>query len=308
MTNPFDWSGVMPAITTPFRDDGSIDAEAVAARIDRAIEAGATGIIPGGSLGEGGVLSPEEKKELFAMCVEACDGRVPVVAAIAAAATFDAISLAQAAEDVGCRGLMVLPPYIHHGDSREVRAHFESVFTATPLPCMLYNNPIAYGADLHADEITLLAKRFEHLGAVKESSGDVRRITSLKRAAGDRLALFVGLDDLIVEGVRAGAVGWVAGMVNAFPLESVQLFELARDGDPRADELYEWFLPLLRLDVVPDFVQRIKFVEETLGLGSARVRPPRLPLRSEDQDVITEMVRDALRNHPVIETESEESS
>ncbi len=294
-----NWSGVMPAITTPFTDDGSIDHTAVAERIERAIDGGVTGIVPAGSLGEGATLSTEEKRALFSTCVEAARGRVPVVAAIAAAATFDAITLAQLASEAGCQGLMILPPYVHHGAPREVMAHFESIFTATRAPCMLYNNPIAYGADLRAPQIALLAERFPHLEAVKESSGDVRRITELKHALGDRLALFVGLDDLLVEGVRAGAVGWIAGLVNAFPPESVRLFEMARDGDPAVDALYRWFLPLLRLDVVPDFVERIKQVEAALGLGSSRVRAPRLPLREEDRAEIAAVVAAAIETAPL---------
>ena len=293
------WRGVMPAITTPFRDEGSIDTAAVRARIDRAIEAGCTAIIPAGSLGEGNTLSPDEKRALFALCVEACEGRVPVVAAIAAAATDDAIALASEARAVGCGGLMVLPPYVHSGDAREVVAHLAAVLASTDLPCMLYNNPVAYGADLRAPEIVALAERFPQLRAVKESSGDVRRITALHALAADRLAVSVGLDDVVVEGVRAGAVGWVAGLVNAFPVASVRLFDGARDGDPGVDILYDWFLPLLRLDVVPDFVQRIKWVEERLGLGSARVRAPRLPLPASETAALEELLAAALATNPL---------
>jgi len=292
------WSGVMPAITTPFDPDGSISKSAVVARIERAIGAGVTAIIPAGSLGEGAALSESEKHELFQICVETTAERVPVIPAIASASTRDAIALAHQAEQLGCRGLMVLPPYVHSGDTREVLAHVSAIFEATPLPCMLYNNPIAYGADLTASELKELAMRHSNLGAVKESSGDVRRITAICECMGDRLAPFVGLDNLAVEGARAGAVGWVAGLVNAFPVESVQLFELARSGDPRADELYHWFLPLLRLDVVPDFVQRIKAVEAELDLGPASVRPPRLPLESADLQQVREIVRVALENRP----------
>jgi len=292
------WRGVMPAITTPFDAQGRVDDAAVTARIARAIDAGCSAIIPAGSLGEGNTLSAGEKRALFATSVEACAGRVPVIAAIAAAGTAEGVALAEAAREVGCTGLMVLPPYVHSGDTREVLTHIGALIRATPLPCMVYNNPGAYGADLRADALCSLAEAHANLEAVKESSGDARRITAIIERAGERLAVSAGLDDVVVEGVRAGAVGWVAGLVNAFPVESVRLFEAARDGDPEADALYRWFLPLLRLDVVPDFVQRIKLVEELLGQGSARVRPPRLPLPEEDATAVQRILETALAAAP----------
>jgi 4-hydroxy-tetrahydrodipicolinate synthase len=193
---------------------------------------------------------------------------------------------------------MVLPPYVYQGDWRETAAHVEAVLTATPLSCMLYNNPIAYGTDFHPAQVKELA-RFENLHALKESSGDVRRVTAVRELLGNRLAIFVGLDDLILEGVAAGAVGWIAGLVNALPEQSVRLFDLAVAGRAEpARTLYEWFLPLLRLDTTPKFVQLIKLVQEEVGKGSARVRPPRLGLCGGELEDTLRLVRERLRTQP----------
>jgi 4-hydroxy-tetrahydrodipicolinate synthase len=194
---------------------------------------------------------------------------------------------------------MVLPPYVYRGDWRETRSHFEAVIGATDLPCMLYNNPVAYGTDVVPGQIRDLAAALPNLAAVKESSTDVRRITAIRSLLGDRLALLVGVDDLIVEGVEAGAEGWIAGLADALPEESVRLFDLARDG--RVDEaraLYDWFLPLLRLDTVPKFVQLIKLVQTETGLGSEPVRPPRLPLVGSEREEALTVIREALARRP----------
>ena len=191
---------------------------------------------------------------------------------------------------------MVLPPYLHKGNWREIRTHLKAVIEATELPCMLYNNPIAYGTDVLPEQIQTLAEAHSNLHAVKDSSGDVRRITAILTLLGERLAIFVGLDDCVVEGVHAGAKGWIAGLVNALPQESVRLFELAGDGgSEQADELYRWFLPLLRLDTVPDFVQRIKLVQQEVGMGSEQVRPPRLTIQGRERDELLEMIRAQLQ-------------
>jgi len=291
---PTDWRGVFPAITTPFRDDLSLDDAALRAHVAWLVDAGARGIIPLGSLGEGATLEFDEKVRVLAACRSAAGGHVPVVAGISALSTAEAVRLARAAERAGCEGLMVLPPYVYAGDWREMKAHVDAVLDATPLPCMLYNNPIAYGTDFLPRHIEELASH-ENLHAVKESSGDIRRVTAIRALLGDRLAIFVGLDDLVVEGVAAGATGWVAGLVNALPEESVRLFELAaagRTADARA--LYEWFLPLLRLDTGPKFVQLIKLAQEEAGRGSARVRPPRLPLSGAELDDTLALIRERL--------------
>jgi 4-hydroxy-tetrahydrodipicolinate synthase len=293
------WQGVIPAIMTPFNEDLSVDADLLRHEVDSLMKAGCTGIVALGSLGEGGSLSYDEKKAVLRLCHEALEGRGPLVTGVAAMTTADAVRLAELGAETGCKGLMVLPPYVYQGDWRETRAHFEAVIGATDLPCMLYNNPVAYGTDVTPEQLQVLAGSCPNLAAVKESSTDVRRITAIRALLGDRLALLVGVDDLILEGVQAGAEGWIAGLADALPAESVRLFDLAREG--RADEaraLYDWFLPLLRLDTVPKFVQLIKLVQAETGLGSEPVRPPRLPLAGSEREEILELVRDALSRRP----------
>lgn len=288
------WQGVFPAITTPFDADGGVDHEFLAGHARRLVAAGCRGVVALGSLGEGATLRIAEKVEILGTLVGAVGDRVPVVAGIAALSTDEAIELAQAADTAGCRGLMVLPPYVYQGDWAETRAHVEAILTATPLSCMLYNNPIAYGTDFLPEQVRELA-RHDNLHAVKDSSGDVRRFTAMRALLGDRLALFVGLDDALVEGVAAGATGWVAGLVNALPEESVLLFEHASAGrDTEARELYEWFLPLLRLDTVPKFVQLIKLVQQEAGLGTEQVRAPRLKLEGAEREMALSLIRERL--------------
>ena len=290
------WQGVMPAMTTGFREDLTIDHGFVARHVAWLVEHGCSGIITPGSLGEGATMSHEEKVALWRTCVEATRGRVPVVAAVAALGTAEAIRLARAASDAGCRGLMVLPPYVYKSDWREMKAHVAAVMRATPLPCMLYNNPVAYGTDFLPAQIEELAGEIENLRAVKESSMDARRVAAIRALIGSRLAVFVGVDDAIVEGIAVGAVGWVAGLVNAFPRESVELFRLAAAGEAaKAFELYRWFLPLLRMDTVPKFVQLIKLAQAEVGMGNTRVRPPRLELAGAELEEALDTIRSALR-------------
>jgi 1-pyrroline-4-hydroxy-2-carboxylate deaminase len=293
------WQGVVPAITTPFKPDFSVDADLLVKQVDALVRAGCSGIVALGSLGEGGSLSFDEKKAVLRLCREALAGRAPLVAGVAAMTTADAIRLAELAADTGCDGLMVLPPYVYRGDWRETRAHFAAVIEETPLECMLYNNPIAYGTDVVPEQVLDLAASLPSLVAVKESSADVRRVTSLRALLGDRLAVFVGVDDLVLEGVQAGAVGWIAGLADALPAESVRLFDLAVAGRiAEARPLYDWFMPLLRLDTVPKFVQLIKLVQQETGLGSEFVRPPRLPLAPPEREAVVELVRYALAHRP----------
>jgi 4-hydroxy-tetrahydrodipicolinate synthase len=288
------WAGVFPAITTPFRPEGSLDLPALAAHVRWLLEARCDAIVALGSLGEGATLTTAEKREVLQTCVRAAGGRAPVVAGVAGLSTAEAVQLARDAEQLGCRGLMVLPPYVYAGDERETLAHFAAVVGATRLPCMLYNNPMAYGVDVTPSQIARLLAEHQNLVAVKDSSGDARRITALRTQCGARVSLFVGLDDMVLEGVAMGAVGWVAGLVNALPRESVRLFELARQGDPQAFGLYAWFLPLLRLDTLPKFVQWIKLVQQEVGRGSETVRPPRLPLVGKERDEGLALIRKTL--------------
>ncbi len=294
-----NWKGVIPAITTPFHEDLSIDFDFLDRHVRWLLSNGCDGVVALGSLGEGQTLRFEEKVAVLRACRRAAGDRGAVLAGIASLSTSEAVELAKAAHEVSCDGLMALPPYVYRGDPRETHAHFHAVVKATPLPCMLYNNPIAYGTDVTADEMACLAAELPNLQAVKESSGDVRRITAIRARLGERLAIFVGVDDLLVEGVAAGAVGWIAGLVNALPKESVRLFELARDGPPaKARALYEWFLPLLRLDTVPKFVQLIKLVQAEVGMGTEWVRPPRLTLSGRERDEALAAIREALAHRP----------
>jgi 4-hydroxy-tetrahydrodipicolinate synthase len=295
------WHGVLPAITTPFDEHLAVDHARVAEHCERMLAAGCAGVIPAGSLGEGATLSTDEKVELVGSCVQAIGSRGAVVPGIAALSTAEAVSFAERAAGAGATGLMVLPPYAYSTDWHEMGAHVRAVVSATALPCILYNNPIAYGTDFVPEQIAELAGGLPNLEAVKESSTDVRRVTELKRLLGDRLAILVGVDDLIVEGIGAGAVGWVAGLVNAFPEEAVRLFELARAGDAdEARRLYEWFLPLLRLDTVAKLVQLIKLVQELTGQQPARVRPPRLAVTAAERAEVAALVEAALAARPVV--------
>ncbi len=294
------WQGVLPAITTPFDADEGVDHTFLAGHARRLVAAGCRGIVALGSLGEGATLRFAEKVEVLGTLVGAVGDRVPVIAGIAALSTDEAVELARAADIAGCRGLMVLPPYVYPGDWHETRAHVTAIITATPLSCMLYNNPIAYGTDFLPEQVRELADH-DNLHAVKDSSGDVRRITAMRALLGDRLTLCVGLDDAVVEGVAAGATGWVAGLVNALPEESVLLFEHAVEGrEAEARELYDWFLPLLRMDTVPKFVQLIKLVQQEAGLGNERVRPPRLRIEGAEREMVLAIVRERLASRRTV--------
>jgi 4-hydroxy-tetrahydrodipicolinate synthase len=291
-----DWSGVLPAITTPFAPDGSVDETFLAEHAVWLIENGCRGIVALGSLGEGATLGFEEKKRVLHVLCDAVGDRFPVVAGISALSTAECVDLARAAHRIGCSGLMVLPAYVYKGDWAETAAHFNAVIRATDLSCMLYNNPIAYGVDLSARDVEELARN-ENVHALKDSSGDVRRLTALRAALGSRLNLFAGLDDMVVEATLMGADGWVAGLVNALPAESVRLFELARDGRlEEARALYRWFLPLLRFDTVPKFVQLIKLTQMAVGRGSEAVRAPRLRLEGDERRVALELIQQQLAN------------
>ncbi len=273
-----NWQGVLPAITTPLLANGEVDHVFLARHARWMIENGCRGVVALGSLG--------------------------VVAGISALSTADAVALAQVAQRAGCQGLMVLPPYVYSTDWREMKAHVAAICGATDLSCMIYNNPVAYKTDFLAAQIEELADEFPNVHAVKESSADARRVTALKARLGDRLAICVGVDDVVVEGIAAGATGWVAGLVNAFPRESVQLFDLALAGDAEAFEIYRWFLPLLALDTVPKFVQLIKLAQQEAGCGSETVRAPRLVLTGQERELALHTIRDGLANMPASASKS----
>lgn len=294
-----DWQGIYPAITTPFKADLSLDLEFLQKHVTWLIDEGCQGIVALGSLGEGATLEKEEKVSILKACVAAVGKRVPIVAGISALSTAEAVRLAIQAQDVGCQGLMVLPPYVYSSDWREMKAHVAAIMKATPLSCMLYNNPIAYKTDFLPEQVAELCHQHPNLHAIKESSADVRRVTALRAILKDRLRYSVGVDDLIVEGIDAGATGWIAGLVNAFPRESVAIFQRASEGK-ETRELYEWFLPLLRMDVVVKFVQLIKLVQEKVGMGSSRVRPPRLMIEGAELKTALATIDHALANRPKV--------
>jgi dihydrodipicolinate synthase/N-acetylneuraminate lyase len=294
-----NWNGVMPAITTTFDRNYAIDHGFLAEHCRWLLDNGCTGVVPLGSLGESATLTFNEKVAILQTCVKALGGQSPVVGSISALSTAEAVALAKAAADAGCDALMVLPPYVYQGDWRENKTHVAAIFQATPLACMLYNNPVAYGTDFAPEQIQQLAEEYENLEAVKESSTDARRVAAIRALVADRLEILVGVDDAIVEGVGVGAVGWVAGLANALPRESVELFALAFNGErEKAFELYRWFLPLLRMDTVPSFVQLIKLVQSEVGMGNPRVRAPRLELVGKELEDTRALIKHALANRP----------
>ncbi len=299
MSNAPFWRGVIPAITTPFTADGAVDHAFLAKHANQLIDAGCTGIVPLGSLGEGATLAFDEKLAIVRTLVEALGDRAPVIPGIAALSTAEAVRLAQESERLGARGLMALPPYVYSTDWREMGAHMRAILAATGLPVLLYNNPVAYKTDFIPEQIAELAAEFPLLQAVKESSCDIRRFAAIRALLGDRLELLVGMDDAIVEGVAMGAVGWIAGVVNAFPHESVRLYELAREGGADAAmDLYAWLLPLLRMDTVPKFVQLIKLMQERVDMGSERVRAPRLVVEGAEREAALRVIDRAIATRP----------
>ena len=294
-----NWSGVLPAMTTPFDSNMKVDHTFLAQHAAWQLGNGCKGLVMLGSLGEGATLDHAEKLEILQTAVRAANGNAPVVAAISALSTGVAVHFAKEAEEVGCSGLMVLPPYVYTSDWREMKAHVAAVFSATKLSCMLYNNPVAYKTDFVPEQIAELCDEFPNLEAVKESSADVRRVSAVRAVLGDRIRICMGVDDALLEGAAFGAVGWVAGLVNAFPAESVKLLELAHAGKlDEAFPLYAWFLPLLRMDTVPKFVQLIKWVQEQMGVGSARVRAPRLEIVGAELEIAKAVLVKALAERP----------
>lgn len=295
-----NWTGVIPAITTCFDSNYRVDHAFMAQHCKWLIENGCTAIVPLGSLGEGSTLDCDEKLAVIETCVRAIGPSAPVAAAISSLRTSEAVQFAKDAARRGCEGLMILPPYVYRGDSREMKAHISAVLRATDLPGMLYNNPISYGTDFLPEDVAELAAEHPNLQSVKESSTDVRRVTAIRALLGDRLDILVGVDDAIVEGIAAGAVGWIAGLANALPAESVALSRHASNGEMKqASAIYNWFLPLLRMDTVPKFVQLIKLVQQEAGHGNARVRAPRLELAGAELDEARAIIRRALETRPL---------
>lgn len=292
------WNGVFPAITTQMHEDGSLDVEGTARHAEALIESGVTGIIFLGSLGENQTLSPTEKRSMIEAMVKSVSGRVKVLSGVAESSTQGAIDYIRHVEKVGGDGVMLMPPMLYRGAPEESLAFFQQVTRNTALPIMIYNNPIAYFNDITPAMFARLAEE-PRLVAIKESSGDTRRITDLRIAVGDRFALFTGVDNLILEASILGIDGWVAGSGIAFPKENQYFWELTRAG--RWDEaraMYRWFTPLLHLDVHTKFVQFIKLMVQECGLGREWVRAPRLTLRGEERDRILKVIHQGIDTRP----------
>jgi 4-hydroxy-tetrahydrodipicolinate synthase len=292
------WKGVFPAVTTQFGPDQGLDLEATLAHLDRLIAAGMHGLIMLGTVGENGSLEYAEKLEVLDATVRHVDRRVPVVTGVAECSTVLACQFVEDARRLGVDGLMVLPAMIYKSDARETLTHYRRVARSSDLEIMVYNNPVSYGVDITPEMFVELADE-PNLVAIKESSENVRRITDLKNHCGERYVLFCGVDDLVLESLLLGAVGWVSGLVNAFPAESRRLWDLAAAG--RWDEavtLYRWYTPLLHLDTHVKLVQYIKLAQQECGLGSEIVRAPRLPLIAEERDRILAIIRQAIATRP----------
>jgi 4-hydroxy-tetrahydrodipicolinate synthase len=295
--NPL-WHGVYPALTTPFTENDSIDFPVFALNMEAQLAAGASGLILGGTLGEASSLLNEEKYELVRFTVENAAGRVPVIMNIAEQTTRAAVAAAEEAQRCGASGLMLLPPMRYKADDRETLAYFRAVADATPLPIMIYNNPVDYKILVTLDMFETMAD-WPTLQAVKESTRDVTNITRMINRFGDRFKILCGVDTLALESLLLGAHGWVAGLVDAFPKETMAIYQLAKAGKiEEARRIYQWFMPLLELDIHPKLVQYIKLAEVATGLGTEHVRAPRLPLEGEERAQVWGIIQRALAGRP----------
>jgi 4-hydroxy-tetrahydrodipicolinate synthase len=296
---PF-WSGVFPAITTQLKRDQSLDLDATAAHAEILIKSGVNGIVFLGSLGENQPLRADEKHLVIEAMVKAVNGRVKVLSGVAESSTAEACRYARDVEKLGVDGIMLMPAMLYKGDPRETMAHFRTVAKASDLPIMIYNNPISYGNDITPEMFAQLADEKKFV-ALKESSGDVRRITDLHNTVGDRYALFTGVDNLALEASILGIDGWVAGSGIAFPAENQYFWELTRHGEwEKAREIYRWFTPLLHLDVSTKFVQYIKLAVQETDLGKEYVRAPRLILAGEERKRVLKIIHDGIKSRPKI--------
>lgn len=294
------WSGVFPAATTQFMSDGSLDLETTARHLEVVIQSGVAGLVMLGSLGENVTLTHAEKLDVLKCALEVAAGRLPVVSGVAELSTAQACRFAKDAEALGVQGFMVMPAMAYRADPEEAIAHQLSVARATGLPIIVYNNPIAYHVDITPEMFKVLGEQ-PNLIAIKESSGDTRRITDLINAVGGRFALFAGVDDLAFECVALGATGWIAGIGLAFPKENQRLWELMVAGEwTQAREIYRWYSPLLHLDVGTKFVQNIKLAIQEVGLGSEHVRLPKLPLKGSEREQVLGIIREGIARRPAL--------
>ncbi len=300
MTTPIacDWAGVFPAATTQFTPDLQVDLPATQKVQQALLRDGVHGLVLMGTVGEGNSLSAEEKRSVLAAAVEVSGGKTPVIAGVSEFTTAAAARFARDAEKLGAAGLMVLPAMVYVPTAAELEFHFRQVAAATSLPIMLYNNPPSYRVNIDMGTLARLAD-VPNIVSIKESAPDSRRFTDIHNALGERFVMFAGLDDIAFEGLSLGAKGWVSGLTNAFPVESLRLYEALRSGDlATALRIYRWFMPLLHLDSEHDLVQSIKLAEQVMGRGSERVRPPRLPLSGERRAQVIGMVERARDTRP----------
>jgi len=294
------WTGVYPAITTKFDENDTLDFGTFLCNVTKQLEAGIHGLVLAGTLGEASTLSNDEKDELLQVTLEFVKDRIPVIMNVAEQTTKGAIDAAERATKIGADGLMLLPPMRYKADSRETVTFFLEVAKSTNLPIMIYNNPVDYGIEVTIEMFEELLKE-DNIKAVKESTRDVSNIARLRNAFGDRVKILCGVDTVAMEELLLGADGWVAGLVSAFPRETVAIYELVKAGRiQEATKIYRWFMPLLELDLHPKLVQYIKFAEVATGLGSEIVRPPRLPLADEERERIKSILRKATDNMPVL--------
>jgi 1-pyrroline-4-hydroxy-2-carboxylate deaminase len=293
------WAGVLPAATTQFKEDLEVDLEATRTVQAALLRDGVHGLVLMGTVGEGNSLSSEEKRAVLAGAVQAAGAKAPVIVGVSEFTTATAVRFVRDAERLGASGFMVLPAMVYVPTSRELEYHFRAIAAATALPIMLYNNPPSYRVSIDLDVLSRLAD-VSNIVAIKESSPDPRRFTDLINAFGDRFTLFAGLDDVAFEGLTLGARGWVSGLTNAFPQESLAFYHAIQAGDlERARRIYRWFMPLLHLDSEHDLVQSIKLAEQVMGRGSERVRPPRWPLEGARRAAVLEMVERAKATRPL---------
>lgn len=296
----FEWKGVFPALLTPFTPHDEVDLLMFEKNLEAQLDAGIHGIIIGGSLGEASTITVKEKEELVEFSVEHINGRIPVILNIAESTTKDAIAQAANAKKWGADGLMLLPPMRYKSDDRETITYFKTIAKSTDLPIMIYNNPVDYKIDTRPDMFDELAD-CENITALKESSRDVTNLARMKNRFGDRFKVLCGVDTLAMEELCLGADGWVAGLVCAFPKETVAIYDLVKAGKiEEAIKIYRWFMPLLELDIHPKLVQYIKLAAAQTGTGSEYVRAPRLRLEGEERERILKTINDAIRVRPII--------
>ena len=298
--NQLKWEGVYPAMLTPFKDDDTVDFEMFGKNINAQLAAGVSGLIIGGSLGEASTITPEEVKELLIYAKQASNPAVPVIATIAEQSTRQAVKVAQAAESNGADGLMMLPPMRYKADDQETVQYFKTVAGNTSLPMMVYNNPVDYKIEVTLDMFEELAK-VDNIRSVKESTRDVSNVTRMKNTFGDRFKILCGVDTLTLEELALGADGLVAGLVDAFPAETVALYRLIKAGQyNEALKIYRWFLPLLELDILPKLVQYIKLAATQTGIGSEQVRAPRLPLAGAERERVLSIINKGIATRPTL--------